>query len=355
MKRRRLWRHASLNDGFDDYFDENDSRILENAKNGASIRWNKYRSTRHRVILFVSFVLGLCCCLARLNCSPEVYLQSALAERKQESFHNATSGSDSSTVAVFHHIFIPTSPLSCIVKALEIVNEQVLQLALSATTSSRNVVMYYMTIGTKNVLRMPQLCEKYGLDCRSLGHKFIGFEELTLQSLYGYCKEHHDTTVVYMHTKGSYHSQRGENDIWRRYLTQAALEDSCMLKPSSECSVCGLLFQPLWTMFFPGNIWTAKCSYVQQLLPPTIFREEMTRLVHEMMQHQPPWQVSLFPTHTSGYLGIDRYASEHWIASHPSLIPCDRSKRADLEFWWKGTATTTFDSRAVVSTQSHDT
>lgn len=30
-----------------------------------------------------------------------------------------------------------------------------------------------------------------------------------------------------------------------------------------------------------------------------------------------------------------RYSSEHWIASHPDVVPCDQSVRADLGYWWK--------------------
>lgn len=82
-------------------------------------------------------------------------------------------------------------------------------------------------------------------------------------------------------------------------------------------------------------MWAAKCSYVRQLVPPLLFHDKMVRLnearEYSQKQNQPEvespllhnLQANLFDNLGPYCLGTERYSNEHWIASHPSLQPCD--------------------------------
>ena len=190
--------------------------------------------------------------------------------------------------------------------------------------------------------------------------------------------------VIYLHSKGTYHSAGGRNDVWRRALTHAATHTSCLASlhhhthhhtttttttmttenaststttaPSSHetlCNVCGLQFYPLWTNFYPGNMFAADCSYVRHLLDPLHeFPKQLANVVHHVNRSssyssssssrlssipssssssspsspsssQFRWTHELYNFSNPGNTGLDRYSSEHWIASHPLIRPCD--------------------------------
>jgi hypothetical protein len=40
-----------------------------------------------------------------------------------------------------------------------------------------------------------------------------------------------------------------------------------------------------------------------------------------------------FPPEPDRY-GLDRFAAEHWIGSHPQLVPCDLSDTAGIHYWY---------------------
>lgn len=108
----------------------------------------------------------------------------------------------------------------------------------------------------------------------------------------------------------------------------------------SSCDVCGLLFYPLWTFFFPGNFFTASCSYItKNLMSPLEFRHRMDIVVTKMKYLRSRGRIltRLYPDvdKSDGYLGTGRYAAEHWIASHPNVKPCDMSPTSNLEYWWQ--------------------
>ncbi|KAL7558017.1 hypothetical protein ACA910_005498 [Epithemia clementina (nom. ined.)] len=141
--------------------------------------------------------------------------------------------------------------------------------------------------------------------CRHLAHyPKGGSESITLASLHQFCRRRPTntakrTTVTYLHNKGSFHDSDSQT-YWRQALTAAALHPQCLQPPSSRillqqqrqrqshnkkksrwqswwswwspppptCNVCGLLFEPTWTHFYPGNMWTANCDYVRKLVSP---------------------------------------------------------------------------------------
>jgi len=286
---------------------------------------------------------------------------------------NSSSTSSSAGFVVFYHVYLPPSSRRGIRNAHRIVAEQLDQIGAAIRRRSRSstnttstatgsrTLLFYTTVGGAGTLppgTMRKLCSANRLRCVHLRHSISGFEELTLEPLYDFCSafafDDDDVRVVYIHSKGSFHSQRGDNDRWRRHMMSAVTSPECLslsLSPSPSstlvsepkiCSVCGLLFSPLWTFMYPGNFWTARCSYVRKLLPPRAFRRKMGEIADEVLRLRGLDEIGteLFSvTSSGGYTGVERYAAEHWIASHPDVTPCDMSKTADLEFWWKSDQT----------------
>ena len=285
---------------------------------------------------------------------------------------------DNKAVAVFYHIYIPPDKGRYgLERTREILQEQLTQVGQAAKAHGTVWTVYYTTTGavgnhypklaiTQKWLEQ-QVCQTHApfLHCVPNGpHEEIGYENLTLHAMYKYCQSHdtndrhnnlnnnplhhhHNSTlhsssgatriVIYLHSKGTYHSSGGRNDIWRRALTHAATHGSCLASlthPSttkdnnntqSMCNVCGLQFYPLWTNFYPGNMFAAKCAYVQTLLDPLEeFPWQLSRVVQAVNQSSSSlWTRDLYKFSNPGNTGLDRYASEHWIASHPTVRPCD--------------------------------
>jgi hypothetical protein len=248
-------------------------------------------------------------------------------------------------LALFYNLYIPHTE-DDINNAKRIVREQLGQMAAANLSmhSSSDVVLYYNTIGNETVdveSLMEEVC--VGFACVHMKHYEQGFEEVTLTEVYNYCQEHTNASVIYLHSKGSFHNHPdGTNDHWRRYMTMAVTSPSCIYGiHNTTCNVCGLYFFPVWSMMFAGNFFTTKCSYVQKLLPPTNYSEIMTSLVGDLFNHSSPagalyFQYSLFNKHREGVMGADRYAAEFWSASHPSVVPCDMSVTNDFFHWLKG-------------------
>lgn len=109
--------------------------------------------------------------------------------------------------------------------ALKIVAEQIDQVGLATKLMNQTVTVYFNTIGNGGVLNrqyMDALCvEKNGITCRHLAHYEHAHEEVSLQALYDYCASSYFSTVIYMHSKGSFHRDDGSfsgQDRWRRYV-----------------------------------------------------------------------------------------------------------------------------------------
>jgi hypothetical protein len=141
-------------------------------------------------------------------------------------------------------------------------------------------------------------------------------------------------------------------------LTRATLSSQCIHAVSHDdisCNLCGLIFYKLWTLFYPGNMFAASCEYVNRLLPPAIFEARMIDSVksslvarlHEQLQSN-IFKGAVFNVSDSGqdrvnldgldrleYWGVDRFSVDHWIASHPTVDPCDvsGSSSVDMDYW----------------------
>ena len=103
-------------------------------------------------------------------------------------------------------------------------------------------------------------------------HYQEGGEDVTLRSLWEYCRAanpSHDSKVVYLHSKGSFHPNES-NDNLRRFLTEGALSQECAHLPT-ECNVCSSRMSPHPHPHTSGNMWLARCNYITKLRDPYAF------------------------------------------------------------------------------------
>ncbi len=198
-----------------------------------------------------------------------------------------------------------------------------------------------------------------------------GDEVLTLQPLYEYCKEHPEHKVIYMHSKGAYTANTANNQL-RTVLMWAINSDECLNMPTgadgdgdgdgdsdsrgSNCDACSSQFAITPFLSYIGNMFVASCSYVSKLLPPKEFGVRKKEIVDYMLTNltkkvqvegmnvnnaNVSWyetkldddetttksytfnHVSMSFLQRESWLGMGRYGSEHWIASHPNFRPCE--------------------------------
>jgi len=235
-------------------------------------------------------------------------------------------------------------------RVLFIAKEQIEQLG-TASSRERPAKLFYNTVGRRGVLNetyMKHLCAANNMECFHMAHHTEGFEEVTLQRAYDYCQyregDETDRRVVYLHNKGSYHFKEGTNEEWRRSMTRAVSSELCLTPPDDSCSVCGLVFNSMWMMVFPGNFWTAKCSYIRKLHPPKNFDGRMETLlaIRRKKIAANHYYRNIFPIITDfDFHGRERFAALHWVGSHPSLVPCDLTD--DLGQWFRPRDPADFD------------
>lgn len=247
-------------------------------------------------------------------------------------------------ISVFYNVYVPESSPD---RSFEIVEEQLHQFDESdaARLSINNtLIVYYNTIGSNNATeRIQELCQdKASLSCRHMEHFNSGFEEVTLQKLYEYCSlpSHENARVIYLHNKGSFHKNR---DDWRRHGTLAATHRDCVQPPNDQCNFCAIHVSYIPSVQQHGNMWSAQCSYVKRLLSPLDYQKAMVQvnrqyhaLRGQKKMHHESWGVS-------GPWGfaLTRHSNEHWIGSHPSVVPCDLNPFPYETFWKKNFNSTT--------------
>lgn len=182
--------------------------------------------------------------------------------------------------------------------------------------------------------------------CTQITSTPTGDESLTLQPLFEYCTNHYNSTVVYLHSKGSFNPSEKQDQL-RQVLMKAITSDKCLNMDNdayhSLCDTCSTR-----TILFPfpsytGNMWVAKCSYVSMLVPPNQFKFRKSEVIESIrnrtkkMSGRRGWFMTNLDNFTSykfperhsfwadreSWIGTGRYAAEHWVGSHPDLKPCE--------------------------------
>ena len=216
-------------------------------------------------------------------------------------------------VHVFYHIFAKAH--ASLPSAL--VSEQLATLA--EAHCKRPLYINYVLVGQAWNSRA---ISESGLNC-SRCHKAaeipVGNEIFTLQLLHDHCRKNPATLAAYIHDKGSFHPS-GPNTVLRRFLTTSVASRECLGLPET-CTVCSGRFSPLPHPHYPGNMWTARCSYIEKLMPPLGFEAAMKKFVLQHLSASP--MGGLRQNGDNELLGAGRFAAEHWMTSHPSVVPCD--------------------------------
>lgn len=203
--------------------------------------------------------------------------------KKNQSFSSNTAVSKDSTkprIHVFYHIFAGKGE-EYVSLAESIVDEQTHYVAkVAKQQSSYNWELYFRVVGSRVVSLGPRLVERpvctntSNLQCHYNGRKKHAHEEFTLQAILEFCQANPSETVVYIHTKGSYHDT-DYNEPWRRFLTAGALHSSCIetIQRHSKgddndnaCNICGLQFFPYWVPMVRDDAYEVPCVEIVCLL-----------------------------------------------------------------------------------------
>lgn len=232
--------------------------------------------------------------------------------------------------SIFFNIYIPKSDNEDEVTfAIDILKEQLDQIAKSPACTRQSVTLYYTLIGNANALdasAMQRLCleRSPNLHCRLLQTRETGSEEVTLRRVHAFCKQNPDFRITYLHTKGSFHYSE-KNTNWRRLLTAAAVSPDCVRPPDDTCNLCGLTFYTQFTFFIPGNMYTAHCSYIRKLLPfeNGTYQQARDRAVTNILLLKLRNQLrNNLLRDQLDYYGMDRYRNEHVRKSKIRIREC---------------------------------
>ena len=156
-----------------------------------------------------------------------------------------------------------------------------------------------------------------------------GNEIDTLLVLYDYCQQHPNDIVGYIHNKGSFHASF-VNQKQRRIATRATMDcykyllrNRTTTTKSSKCNVCTGHFQIFPQYLSMANMWSAQCSYINNLIPPSEFERTLTQFHGDLLERNSTTYHCIQPeSNKPNVLGRGRYAFERWVWTHPSCQPC---------------------------------
>jgi hypothetical protein len=210
---------------------------------------------------------------------------------------------------------------------MAIIREQLTEMKNSRLLGSAPV--FYNVIGSYNATGDIQ--QECGDQCHALKYVADADESITLRALHDFCQEQgddEDTLVTYIHDKGSLHPSPDNTNL-RIMLTKSAFSDACQTigtGANSTCNICGARFSPFPHYHVPGNMWTARCSYIRKLIKPDEFAFKMESLMDAVFNHTKTAKVpkpTIRQYNVGADVGCGRFALEHWVGSHPSIRPCD--------------------------------
>eukprot|EP00440_Ansanella_granifera_P013176 gb/GFBE01014318.1/.p1 GENE.gb/GFBE01014318.1/~~gb/GFBE01014318.1/.p1 ORF type:complete len:412 (+),score=59.95 gb/GFBE01014318.1/:1-1236(+) len=221
-------------------------------------------------------------------------------------------------INVFYNVYVPPNPE----KVREIVKDQIRVLRMHDRQLIGRVKQQLeeghvfdirvVTIGNREPI-LPKGCR----GCETEAHYDTGTEAVTLQHMYEFCMKNRGAEVMYLHNKGSLHDTP-QNKLFRNFLMEGTVHDACLNMPTS-CNVCSGRFSPMPHPHVPGNMFVSKCRYISRLVPPKDFEKKMDDLLQAPGAPPRPYE----KLGDGAGMGIKRFANEHWINSHPTVVPCD--------------------------------
>ncbi len=210
-----------------------------------------------------------------------------------------------------------------------------------------NSNIYYSRFGNLENWPYTKCLNKGHRECIEIAAAQNGDELITLDYLHKFCKKNTNDRVVYIHSKGT-HTRSWNNRILKKVLMKAVQSKECLYKMGNNGMTCNTCSSQLSALppHYPGNMWVADCDYIARLLPPKEFVEKKTEVVKTMQQatrklvpenpnndyfvteieNGPSFRFhngSRWMLYRPSWLGISRYAMEHWLGSHPDFMPCE--------------------------------
>mmetsp|Transcript_57098 Transcript_57098/g.139126 ORF Transcript_57098/g.139126 Transcript_57098/m.139126 type:complete len:477 (-) Transcript_57098:784-2214(-) len=243
-----------------------------------------------------------------------------------------------SSVAIFYNVFLPpnaedsdreTIMNDIFATQIKILGESyAVQSANNQTgdddgSNSKKIKLYYNKIGYPvNDTWMTDTCANHNIEAVPMKYYEKAMEEVTLNSIQEYCTGHPHHDVIYVHPKGSFHS-RPSQKYWRKEGTMVASSEACTIQMASgECNACGARFSTM-PPHFSGNFWRADCNYIKDLRPIVGIEAKFREAYNTSRNAGMTFKTS----HAKDpFLGLNRYAPEQWIGSHPSFNPCSNKK-----------------------------
>jgi hypothetical protein len=145
------------------------------------------------------------------------------------------------------------------------------------------------------------------------------------------------------------------NNRLRNLLMPAVFSDQCNHMAAAElpqCNVCSARFSVYPFHSATGNFFVAQCSYIQKILPPHRYQQAKESLLEQLgllnrnqteFDLAPPREFAFPPSlineaksviestplnqrwkiERPSWIGISRFAMEHWVHSHPTVQACD--------------------------------
>jgi hypothetical protein len=287
---------------------------------------------------------------------------------RRSAFHNHSVDTDLSfgrnqtkNLAVFLHVTADSDQV--------VVGEQLRAAQALATQQMQKVSLFFSIVGEsgrKEVLGdyIRAVCQDKRhskIACKPLPPFSVPYEGETLRQLHLYCRSYPNSVVSYVQSDLPSYMKQHIGDPSKQFnlllhLSRAALSSECVEavrrdgEDSFGCNTCGLVFYKLWTLFYPGNMFTASCTYVNDLLPPNTFEQQMEEYVKAALLARllGYLQSGVFLGHFTRksihepygadlpeLWGLDRFSVDFWLGSHPKLNPCDVSGNVahNLSYW----------------------
>jgi len=220
-------------------------------------------------------------------------------------------------IPVFYNLY--TKSVEDIPRVQKLMEQQLITLGPSHTK------VYVRSVGAPiNITKVSTLGGD-SIEVQVLRHDDEGWEFEALGLLWDYCREHDSEKVIYLHSKGSFHTTL-QNEKLRQVLTEGATSDECRNLPST-CNICSSRMSPIPHVHTSGNMWLARCDYIVKLKNPRLFENAMDSIYDDVKDTYlikndiNNLGKKLHPS----CLGQGRFAAEHWVHSHPDVMPCDLS------------------------------